>query len=215
MDGPTLSPVRFRECREALLHLLLEHAYEWREKEFKLKCGQMSNMYVDCRQVTLTAEGAELVGKLFLHLIVKLIPTCQGVGGLTVGADPIVTAVTNAANRAYHVGITNGFLVRGEEKNHGKAGLVIGPKRVEAGSEIAVVDDVLTSGGSMIQAIHALRGERDFNVHLALAIVKRSEEDGVGNIMKIAPTMQVVTLFELEELRAARCDHSRFLKYLM
>ena len=214
MRNAILSPVEFRQLREDLFHLLLLYSYEWRDKAFVLKSAAQSNMYVDCRQTTLTAEGATLVGRLFLHIIAKKQPNVQGVGGLTMGADPIVTAVTSAALLSDNNLIKNGYLVRSSEKDHGKSGLVVGPNRLKPCAEVVALDDVITSGTSTIQAICALSEERSFIVPLALAIVDREEQDALNRIKSETGIADVIALFTLSELRESRCDHSRFLPLL-
>lgn len=204
-----LFPVEFRDMRDRLFRLLQHFSYEWREKPFELKSGALSNMYVDCRQTTLQSEGAYLIGRLFTHLAVTYAPRARGVGGLTMGADPIVTAVTNAAHFSSLSLIRDGYLVRGAEKDHGKGGLVIGPKRLGPKEEVIVVDDVITSGGSMIQALKALRLECSFDINLAMALVDREEQDGLANIAK--EVKKVIALFTLSELKNGRPDHVRFM----
>jgi orotate phosphoribosyltransferase len=204
-----LFPVEFRELRTRLFRLIQRCSYEWREEPFQLKSGAMSNTYVDCSETSLRSEGAYLIGRLFVHLAVTYAPKARGVGGLAMGADPIVTAVTNAAHFSSLSLIRDGYLVRGAEKDHGKGGLVIGPKHLGPKEEVIVVDDVITSGGSMLQTVSALRLERDFIVNLAMALVDREEQDGVDNIAK--EVSSVIALFTLSELKSGQPDHVRFM----
>ncbi len=207
--NPTLFPVEFRELRERLFHLLLKYSYEWREEPFRLKSGAMSNMYVDCRMTTLQAEGSYLIGRLFHHFTATYAPMARGVGGLTMGADPIVCSVTSASYQSNNPLISAGYLVRGEAKNHGKNGMVVGPKYLGRDEEVVVVDDVITSGNSMLEATRELRGERGFRVKLALALVDRQEQDGLANIAKEVD--KIITLFTLTELKNGQPDHVRFM----
>jgi len=119
---------------------------------FTLASGRTSHYYVDGRKVTLSAEGAALVGAGVLQLLADL-PSVSAIGGLTMGADPIVGAALAVAGAGGRGGL-RGFLVRKEAKGHGLGKLVEGP--VEPGMEVAIVDDVATTGGSSLQAVDAI-----------------------------------------------------------
>jgi orotate phosphoribosyltransferase len=122
---------------------------------FTLASGRSSHYYIDGRKVTLAAEGAALIGAGVCDLLIAR-PEIKAVGGLTLGADPIVGATLAAAGaRGLHH--LRGFLVRKEPKAHGTGQLVEGP--LEPGSVVAILDDVATTGGSALQAaeaVHAL-----------------------------------------------------------
>lgn len=120
---------------------------------FTLASGRTSHYYIDGRKVTLSAEGAALIGAGVLEALADL-PGVQAVGGLTMGADPIVGATLAAAGAGGATGL-RGFLVRKEAKGHGTGRLVEGP--IEPGMVVAIVDDVATTGGSSIQAVEAVR----------------------------------------------------------
>jgi len=119
---------------------------------FTLASGRTSHYYVDGRKVTLSAEGAPLIAEAVLDILLGY-PGIRAVGGLTMGADPIVGATLALAS---HHGRSNlrGFLVRKQAKGHGTGNLVEGP--IEAGSLVAIVDDVATTGGSSLQAVDAV-----------------------------------------------------------
>jgi len=119
---------------------------------FTLASGRTSHYYVDGRTVTLSAEGAALIGAGVLEALADL-PGVQAVGGLTMGADPIVGATLAAAGAGGWPGL-RGFLVRKEAKGHGTGKLVEGPLR--PGMVVAIVDDVATTGGSSLQAVAAV-----------------------------------------------------------
>src|SRR3954471_21738886 len=119
---------------------------------FTLASGRTSHYYVDGRRVTLSAEGAALIGAGVLDLLADL-PDVTAVGGLTLGADPIVGA-TLAVAGARGLIHWRGFLVRKEAKAHGTGQLVEGP--LERGTVVAIVDDVATTGGSSLQAVTAV-----------------------------------------------------------
>ena len=139
--------------RTRLIELLKRDAL--RLGTFTLASGRTSHYYVDGRKVTLSAEGAAQIGLGMLAALDDL-PDLAAVGGLTMGADPIIGATLFAAgmaggNRAN----LRGFLVRKETKTHGTGRLVEGP--LEEGSEVAILDDVATTGGSSLQAVAAVK----------------------------------------------------------
>ena len=136
--------------RQRLVDLLRRDAL--RTGTFTLASGRSSHYYVDGRKVTLSAEGASLIGAGVLDALADL-REVNAVGGLTMGADPIVGATLAVAGAR---GLTSlrGFLVRKEAKTHGTGKLVEGP--LEPGQTVAIVDDVATTGGSSIQAVAAV-----------------------------------------------------------
>ena len=119
---------------------------------FTLASGRTSHYYVDGRKVTLSSEGAAEVGAGVLELMADL-PQVGAIGGLTMGADPIVGAALASAGLGGRPGLL-GFLVRKEAKGHGTGRLVEGP--LEPGTEVVIVDDVATTGGSSLQAVAAV-----------------------------------------------------------
>jgi orotate phosphoribosyltransferase len=119
---------------------------------FVLASGRSSHYYIDGRQITLSAEGASLIGLGMLHLLAAH-PEVTAMGGLTMGADPIVGATLALASSQGRPAL-RGFLVRKQAKTHGTAKLVEGP--LQPGSVVAIVDDVATTGGSSLQAIEAV-----------------------------------------------------------
>jgi orotate phosphoribosyltransferase len=136
--------------RERLIALLKRDAL--RTGTFTLASGRTSHYYVDGRTVTLSAEGAAVVGGGVLELIGDL-PGVKAIGGLTMGADPIVGAALAVAGAAGRSDLL-GFLVRKEAKGHGTGKLVEGPLKV--GMDVVIVDDVATTGGSSLQAVAAV-----------------------------------------------------------
>src|SRR5580658_7288384 len=123
-------------ARQELLKLLSHKSF--RLGEFKLSSGGTSDYYIDCRTTTLDARGAQLVGEVFLEEILKQGWEADAIGGLTMGADPIVVAV------AVTSGALNGFLVRKAEKQHGTGQRIEGYR--EKGARVVIVDDVCTTG---------------------------------------------------------------------
>ena len=137
--------------------------------KFKLSSGKESNYYIDARLTTLHPEGVYLVGRIFLDAISKD-SEIQAVGGPTMGADPIVGSILA---QSYQKGRPlRGFLVRKEEKQHGTVKLIEGNLR--SGDKVAIVEDVATTGGSILKAIDAAKGAGAI-VKKVLVIVDREE----------------------------------------
>jgi orotate phosphoribosyltransferase len=157
-----------RYDRERLIALLLRDALKL--GSFTLASGRVSNYYIDGRRVTLSADGAALIGAGVLDQLSGW-PEVSAVGGLTMGADPIVGATLALASLA-GFGHLRGFLVRKESKAHGTGNLVEGP--LERGTTVAIVDDVATTGGSSIQAINAVEA-LGCKAALVVAVLDRLE----------------------------------------
>jgi orotate phosphoribosyltransferase len=124
-----------------------------RTGQFTLASGRTSHYYVDGRKVTLSAEGAAVIASGVLAVLAEKHPEVTAVGGLTMGADPIVGATLALAPAAGRKDL-RGFLVRKEAKSHGTGRLVEGP--LESGEVVAILDDVATTGGSSLQAVAAV-----------------------------------------------------------
>ncbi len=155
------------EDRERLKRLLREHSYL--RGEFRLSSGRITDHYFDAKQVTLDPEGTALVGRLFFDMIEPC--NVEAVGGLTTGADPIAVAVSR---HAWSLSVRlPAFVVRKEPKKHGLSKFIEGP--LPEGARVAVVDDVVTSGQSIVQAIHVLEGEHNCKVAVVAALVDRGE----------------------------------------
>lgn len=134
--------------RDALVALVKKHAVQF--GDFTLASGAKSNVYIDCRNVTLLAAGAALIGPGILAALGN--EAFDVVGGLTMGADPILAAVLTVAGQQKRD--LRGFIVRKEAKEHGTGKLVEGP--VRAGDRAVIVEDVATTGGSIFKAIDAV-----------------------------------------------------------
>jgi len=152
----------------ALLRLL--HARSIRHGEFTLASGARSTYYIDARPSTMSAEGLHLIGRLGLAAIRERGWTPAGVGGLTMGADPVAYAVA-LASRAQGP-VVDAFSVRKEAKGHGTKRRVEG--NFQPGDAVVVVEDVITSGGSALQAIAAIE-EEGGRVVGVLAVVDREQ----------------------------------------
>ena len=136
-------------AKESLVALLKERALK--TGEFTLASGKKSHYYVDGRRVTLAADGANLIGSAVIEQLLDF-PTVSAVGGLTMGADPIVGATLAVAGQGLRPSLV-GFLVRKAAKTHGTAQLVEGP--VHRGMDVVILEDVTTTGSSALQAVEA------------------------------------------------------------
>lgn len=175
----------FAAKRGRLLELLRSRAFQ--EREVVLSSGQTSNFYIDCKQVSLDAEGAALVGELFHAVIDEIAPQAVAVGGLTLGADPLATATSVAS---WHAGRPRAaFLVRKEPKGHG-TNQWLESTRLPAGAEVVVLEDVVTTGASTLKAIERARLAGLHVVH-ALGLVDRLEGGGEA----VAREVPLTTLF--------------------
>jgi orotate phosphoribosyltransferase len=183
-------------AREQLLELLATNSF--RLGEFTLSSGAKSDYYIDCRTTTLHAHGAELTGRVFLELIQQQGWQAQAVGGLTMGADPIVVATSVISSQTGTP--IHGFLVRKSEKAHGMGRRVEGFQ--EKGARVVIVDDVCTTGGSTIQAIEAAR-EFGFNIVGAACLVERLEAQGRPAVEKAANPAKFISIFTSDDVKAA------------
>lgn len=134
------------ERKRRLAKLLLEKSY--REGDFLLASGKRSDYYFDCRVTALSAEGSWLIGTLFNDMLANL--AIVGVGGMTMGADPLVSATTVISHERGRP--LNGLLVRKEAKSHGTGQYVEGMGNFSAGDNVAMLEDVVTTGGSLLKA---------------------------------------------------------------
>ncbi len=153
----------------ALKKIILERSY--REGTFKLTSGRISDFYIDCKQTTLSAEGAYLCGRLFFEMIRKT-PNISAVGGMTLGADPLVTAVSVVSY--LEKAPIPAFIIRKEPKGHGTGSWIEGKANIPEGSRVALVEDVVTTGGTLVTAIERTRQE-GFEVGAVLTLVDRQE----------------------------------------
>ncbi|WP_298269316.1 orotate phosphoribosyltransferase [Geobacter sp.] len=179
--------------KERLKQIVLELSYE--KRKVILASGRESDFYFDGKQTTLHAEGGLLVGKLFYEAI-KDVEGVQGVGGITLGADPIATATSIAAyldGRPMHA-----FIIRKEPKGHGTGQWLEGRKNLQPGSKVIIVEDVVTTGGSSMKAV--LRAEEEGLEVLGIVSLVDREEGGRENIEKEGFWLR--TIFTKSELLA-------------
>jgi orotate phosphoribosyltransferase len=182
-------------AREKLLALLAEKSF--RLGQFTLSSGASSDYYIDCRLTTLDANGALVTGQTVLHEIESRGWRPDAIGGLTMGADPVVVAtsvISAQQGRPIH-----GFLVRKAEKTHGTGQRIEGFRQKAA--RAVIVDDVCTTGASTVQAIEAAR-EYGFEVVGVMCLVDRQEADGRANVEKAAAPAPFVALFTANDVRA-------------
>ena len=177
-------------ARQELLEMLAQKSF--RLGEFKLSSGSTSDYYVDCRATTLDARGAQLTGEVFFDEIREQGWEADAIGGLTLGADPIVVAI------AVTSGTLQGFLVRKAEKQHGTGQRIEGFR--EKGARVVIVDDVCTTGASTIQAIEAAR-EFGFEIVGAMCLIERQDAHGRPNVEKAAAPAPFIAIFTANEVR--------------
>ncbi len=184
-------------ARQELLHLLATKSFHL--GEFKLSSGGASDYYIDCRTTTLDARGSQLTGQVFLEEIRKRGWRPRAIGGLTMGADPVVVAV------AVTSGEIHGFLVRKGEKQHGTGQRIEGFR--EKSARVVIVDDVCTTGTSTIQAIEAAR-EFGFEVVGVMCLVEREEAKGRPNVEKAAAPAPFVSIFTATDVRREHLEQT-------
>ncbi len=155
--------------RDRLLAILKSSSYE--EGEFILKSGKKSSFYIDARETTLNPEGMYLTGSI-MYRMVRDIPRIQAVGGVSVGADPLVCSVVLYAHSRQDN--LSGFFIRKEPKGHGKNLWIEGAKNLTTGMDVVILEDVVTTGGSSIRAIEIAQNE-GYNVRALIAILDRLE----------------------------------------
>ena len=155
--------------RARLLELLRTRSFQ--EREVILSSGLKSNFYIDCKQVSLDAEGAALIGALFHQVIDDVAPDAVAVGGLTLGADPLATATSIISLQSGRPRAA--FIVRKEPKGHG-TGQWIETTKLPAGAKVVILEDVVTTGAATLKAIERAR-LAGFTVLHALGLVDRLE----------------------------------------
>ena len=162
---------------------------------FTLASGKTSDIYCDVKKTDLTGEGALLCGAGLHALIKDASPNAHGAGGLTLGADPLVTAISIAAH--LEGASLDAIIVRKQPKDHGTKRPVEAPPTLPDDAVVVAVDDTITTGGSTLKAIDALR-EAGYTVEHAVCVVDR-QEGGRENLSAAGVTMHA--LFTLDELR--------------
>lgn len=157
--------ITITECREHLAELIKRRALRF--GDFTLASGQKSNYFIDGKMITLEANGLYYLSQIILEMIEH--DEVDAVGGMSIGADPITGGVVAMAGDDMRSMI--GFLVRKEAKDHGTGQQIEGP--VPEGARVVMLEDVITTGGSTLQAIEAIERERQATVVKVIAMVDR------------------------------------------
>lgn len=169
-------------------------SFKWdRTNGFKLASGEISPFYVDCRALMAHPEARRLVAQLAYDTLVQVEFDC--LGGLEIGAIPIAVTISDFACAASPSKIWRTFVVRKQAKDHGLGKLIEGS--IHPGDRVLIVDDVLTSGGSLLKAVGAAR-EAGLQVDHALVIVDRQEQDGKARVEK--ERVQLRSLLTIQDL---------------
>jgi orotate phosphoribosyltransferase len=162
--------LRLGELTPQLTRLVRKLSY--REGDFTLASGKKSKFYVDLKATTLHPEGAYLIGECAYELLKREKLPVDGVGGLTLGADPLATALSLAARA--HGAIWPAYIVRKEPKGHGTGQYIEGTENLKSGASVIVLEDVVTTGGSSLKAIEHLRAA-GYKPEAVLTVVDREQ----------------------------------------
>src|SRR5262245_42079369 len=202
-DGVESSPSSFRKglvmttFREQLSRALHEtHSFKWdKEKGFTLASGQVSPFYVDCRALMAYPSARRLVGQLAHEALTGVEVDC--LGGLEIGAISIATTISDFVHGADPKREWRTFVVRKQVKDHGLGKLIEGA--IRSGDRAVIVDDVLTSGGSLLKAVASAR-QAGLRVTHALVIVDRKEQEGRTKVEREG--VKVISLLTIDDLTA-------------
>ena len=185
--------------REQLVNAFHDtQSFKWdREKGFKLASGEVSPFYVDCRALMAHPEARRLVAQLAYGALTDIEFDC--LGGLELGAIPIAITISDFACAAPHQRLWRTFVVRKQAKDHGLGKLIEGS--IRPGDRALIVDDVLTSGGSLLKAVGVAR-EAGLRVDHALVIVDRQEQDGKTRVER--DRIQLTSLLTIQDLMRSK-----------
>jgi len=177
--------------RDRLLRILVEKSFMYSEEpSFRLASGKMSSFYVNCKKCAYDPEGINLIGSLVYEAAARYDP--DGVGGLTLGADPI--AIAAAAESFRRGNPFKAFVVRKQIKEHGTRLPVEGD--MKSGDKVVILEDVITSGGS---ALTAVKASRDFGLDVAAVIALVDRQEG-GRERIVEEGLEVESIFSMDEL---------------
>ena len=179
---------KYWNYHDVLLKLLKEKAYK--RGEYVLSSGKKSEHYVNCKPVTLSCEGNALMSRLMIDLVDT---DAVAVGGLTLGADPIVCGIAQKAYYNNHKPL-DALIIRKNVKGYGTKDRIEGPKPPK-GSVVTVLEDVTTTGSSAISAVKVLR-DAGYVVNRVVAIVDRMECHSTW----VENDLEFVSLFTLEDI---------------
>jgi orotate phosphoribosyltransferase len=190
-------------AREELAHAFHDtQSFKWDPiKGFTLASGQTSPFYVDCRSLMAHPGSRHLVAQLAYESLRPIELDC--LGGLEIGAISIATSISDFAFMAQPMRTWRTFVVRKQAKDHGLGKLIEGS--FQPGDQAVIVDDVLTSGGSLLKAVAAAR-MAGLTVTHALVIVDRKEQDGRRKVE--AEGLTLVSLLTIDDLTSAQPTHS-------
>jgi orotate phosphoribosyltransferase len=181
---------KYWKYHDILLKLLKEKAY--RRGEYTLSSGKQSEHYVNCKPVTLSCEGNALMSHLLIDLVDK---DAVAVGGLTLGADPLVCGIAQKAYYNNHKPL-DALIIRKNVKGYGTKEVIEGPKPPK-GSVVTVLEDVTTTGSSALQAVNVLR-DAGYVVNRVIAIVDRMDHD--DHSVWANNKIEFLSLFTLNDL---------------
>lgn len=179
-----MSPILAGQWRR-LRELLRERSFA--EREVTLSSGKRSNFYIDCKQTSLHPEGQFLIGQLVRAAIDHLAPHAVAVGGLTLGADPIASAISVVSFIAGRP--LSAFIVRKEPKGHGTRAWLEGADNFSSGTPVVIVEDVITTGASTVRAIERAKAA-NLDVAYVVALVDR-DEGGRDTVAELAPVLSL------------------------
>ena len=188
-SNSSLATANANTLRQILLDLIVKYAYV--EGDFTLSSGAKSSYYINCKQVTLRAEGALALGRLLLQLLPD---RTSAVAGLTLGADPMVSAVSVVS--AYEDRPVPALIIRKKPKGHGTKAYIEGPSLAPE-SNIVVLEDVVTTGGSALTAVERLQ-DAGYRVTQILSLVDR--EQG-GSQLYQSKGIKFQALFSIKEIQ--------------
>jgi orotate phosphoribosyltransferase len=171
---------------QRLLELLRTQSYE--KRQIVLSSGKTSDFYIDCKRTALTAEGHFLIGRLLLEAIHREAPEAKAAGGMTLGADPLASAVSLTSWLAGRP--MPAFIVRKERKGHGTGAWIEGRTNLKDGDSVAILEDVVTTGASTLRAVERVMEE---GLHIAGAFCLVDRDEGG----RAALTERGVPLFSL------------------
>lgn len=185
----SLATANANDLRQVLLELIVQYAYV--EGDFILSSGAKSSYYINCKQVTLQAEGALALGRLLFQLLPE---NTAAVAGLTLGADPMVSAVSVVS--AYENKPIPALIIRKKPKGHGTKAYIEGPALPEK-AKVVVLEDVVTTGGSALTAVERLQ-DAGYEVSQILSLVDR--EQG-GSELYQSKGIEFKALFSIREIQ--------------
>ncbi|WP_243545257.1 orotate phosphoribosyltransferase [Pseudodesulfovibrio tunisiensis] len=182
-----------QNLKTKLAKLLLERSYK--EGDFTLTSGKKSDFYFDCKQTALHPEGSYLIGKLFFEMLRDV--DVKGVGGMTLGADPLISSVT-VVSHLEDRGMP-GFIIRKKAKGHGTGQYLEGMSNFEPGDKVALLEDVVTTGGTLITAAERVR-DAGLEIVTVLSVLDRGE-GGRENLRDAG--LELRSIFTRQELKDA------------